>query len=263
MIDFIKYTIDGVTYSLTNNGDGTWVRDERAPSVAGNYLLTFTISENGIITTVDSSSSLYEAYLKVIVETERVTFLENYVPDFMSDTEQFIAIFEIEDEDFDDFHAAVETVKSDMFITTSSNKAITRREDFLNIVGIGTLEQRKSYLISLNQKGNKLSKTTIENIVKAITGSGCIATFFGPDETDNPAPGYGYLSVQVLSPDNTKDYRYDDILRTLNPLIPSHIKLGVMKYFATWRDISDNFADWSAVAASSDWQAIKDFIPPQ
>ena len=72
------------------------------------------------------------------------------------------------------------------------------------------------------------------------------------------------MQVQVLSPDNNKDYRYDDIFRALKPMVPAHIKLLVIKYFATWEDIRNNFADWNAIAANmADWQAVKNYIPPQ
>ena len=100
MINYIKYTVDGRTYSLTNNGDGTWSREENAPSVAGNYLLTFVISENGIITTVDSSNSLYETYLHVVVETERTVYLEKLVPDFVAEIKELTELYEIENKNF-------------------------------------------------------------------------------------------------------------------------------------------------------------------
>lgn len=263
MIDYIKYTIDGVTYSLTNNGDNTWSREETAPSVAGNYLLTLIISENGIVTGINSSNDMYETYLNVIMEAERVVCLEKYVPDFMAETKQFKTIFDIENETLDDLYFQIEKIKSDAFITTASNDAIVRLEDFMSIKGLGTLEQRKSYLISMLQKGNKLNENSIKNITNAITGSNCIVTFFGSDESSNPVPGYGLLRVQVLSPDNSKDYRYEDIFRALKPLVPGHIQLLVIKYFSLWADVKNNFADWNAVASMNDWESVKSYIPPQ
>ncbi len=263
MIDYIKYTIDGVTYSLNNNGDNTWSRKETAPSVAGNYLLTLIISENGIVTTINSSNSMYETYLNVIMEAERVACLEKFVPDFISETKQFKTIFDIEDENFDNLYFQIENIKSDAFITTASNDAIVRLENFMSIKGLGTLDQRKSYLISMLQKGNKLSENRIKNITTAITGSNCIVAFFGSDESGNPVPGYGLLRVQVLNPDNSKDYRYEDIFRALKPLVPGHIQLLVIKYFSIWNDVKNNFADWNAVASMSDWESVKNYIPPQ
>lgn len=263
MIDYIKYTIDGQTYELINNGDGTWSRQLEAPSVAGNYNLLLEISENGIVTYVDSEDPRYDFYLYVIESAERVIYLENYVPEFISGADEFKKIYETENVELDKLYALIEKTVSDMFIISASNEVITRFENFLGIKGQGTLEQRKYYIISLLGKGNKLSESVIKGIANAITGSDCIVKFFTADELDNPDPGQGLIRVQVLSPDNNKDYRYDDIARALKPLIPAHLKLLVIKYFALWEDVKNNFADWAAVAGMADWRAIKSYIPPQ
>ncbi len=149
-----------------------------------------------------------------------------------------------------------------MFIISSSHDAIKRIEDFLRIKGQGTLAQRKSYLIALSQRGNKLNELKIRDIVNTITGSECIVSFFAANEPNNPTPGYGLLKIQVLSPDNSKDYKYDDVARSIKPLAPAHIKLDVIRFFATWDDILENFSDWNAVASMPDWQIIRDYIPP-
>lgn len=263
MIDYIRYTVNGVTYSLSNNGDGTWSKEATAPAVAGNYSLALEISENGIITYIDSSDSRYEFYLEVLVSTERVVFLESFVPDFIAEIEEFKSVFNIENKNFDELHSELEKVKGDMFITTASSDAITRIETFLRIKGQGTLQQRKSFLISILQKGKKLNEQKIKEISNTITGSDCIITFFGANEINNPEAGNGLLRVQILSPSNNKDYKYDDIVRTLKPLVPGHLKLLVIKYFSAWADVISNYANWSAVKTANDWQIIKDYIPPQ
>lgn len=263
MIDHIKYTVDDKTYSLTNNGDGTWSREENAPSIAGNYLLTFIISENGIITTVDSSNSLYETYLQVVVDTEKVTKLQDYVPEFIADISEYGQLYGTENEEFDNVHGAIKRFKADAFLVTSSSDAIERREKFIKLNASGTLSQRKSYLITKNQKGNKLNEKVIKNIVSTISGAKCIVTFLGADELNNQLSGYGMLKVQVLSPDTSKDYKYNDMERAIKPLVPGHIKLLVIKYFALWSDIINNFTDWEAVKAVTDWKAVKEYIPPE
>jgi hypothetical protein len=189
--------------------------------------------------------------------------IESNVPDFIAKTEPYPVIYDIESEALDDLYREVERIRSNNFIDSASNDSITRIESFLNIKGQGSLEQRKNYLISLNQKGNKLSESTIRNIINSISGSDCIVKFFGSDEMNNPAGGNSLLRVQVLSPDSGKDYHYADIIRTLAPLIPGHIKLSVVKYFASWQDIANNFTDWAIVAKMKDWQSIKDYAEPR
>ncbi|MCF0149587.1 MAG: DUF2313 domain-containing protein [Clostridium sp.] len=263
MIDFINYTVDGKTYKLIDNGDETWSKSVNAPNVAGNYNLLLEVSSEGRVTYIDSSDSRYNFYLKVIASTERVTFLEKLVPEFISEVDKFKLLYDTENISFDELHSNIEKVKSDVFISTSSNDAVERIETFINVKGQGNLEQRRSYIKSLLQKSNKLNEKSIKDVVNAITGSDCIVMFFTSDEKDNPITGNSLLRVQVLSPDNYKDYRYDDIARTLKPLVPSHIKLIVVKFFATWNDIQENYADWNTVRTMKDWQTIKNYIPPQ
>ena len=193
----------------------------------------------------------------------RVIFLEKLVPDFIAEIDKFKLLYDTENISFDELYESVEKVKSDVFISTASNEAIERIETFINIKGQGNLEQRISYIKSLMQKGNKLNEKSIKDIVNAITGSDCIVMFFTSNESNNPEPGNSILRVQVLSPDNEKDYRYEDIARTLNPLIPSHIKLLVVKFFATWNDIKENYADWNSILSMKDWETVKNYIPPQ
>lgn len=263
MIDYIKYTMDGRTYSLISNGSGTWEKEDGSPEVSGNYSLLFEVSENGAVSYIDSSDGRYTTYLQIIEDIERKVFLISYLPDFLTDILEYNIVFDIGNLKLDKLYSDVEKIKNDMFITAASNDSITRLESFLKIKGQGTLEQRKSYLITLLQKGKKLNEQKIRSIANTITGSDCIITFYGADEMGNPEYGYGLLMLQVLSPDSTKDYRYEDIARTLKPLVPGHLKLLVIKYYSTWSDVISNYADWSELKTASDWQHIRDYIPLQ
>jgi hypothetical protein len=188
--------------------------------------------------------------------------LKEYLPSFLQDILELEIITNIESEDLDQLLTDIQQVKDDMFIATASEARILRTENFLRYKGLGTLEQRKNYLISLFQKGKKLNSKSIRDITNAITGSECLITFYTESEIGNPNPGFGLLRVQVLSPDPNKDYRYADIVRALGPLVPGHIKLLVVKYFATWEDIKNNYTSWAEVKNSfSDWQAVKSYTP--
>lgn len=262
MIDFIKYTVDGKTYDLIHNGNGTFNKSVNAPTVAGRYDITIEVSENGIVTHIDSSDSRYRTVLEVIQGTERTVYLQKHVPDYISEITEFNILYNTENLELDKLYASLGTIKSDAFITTASNDAISRREKFIGVKPEGTLEHRKNYLKSLNSRSNKLNETTIKSIAKAIAGSDCIVKFYGANEVNNPELGYGLLRVQVLSPDGSINYRYEDIERALKPLVPGHLKLVVIKYFSRWMDISLNFSDWNTVKSFSSWGTLKNYIPP-
>lgn len=263
MIDYIKYTVDGKTYELINNNDGTWSRSVNAPSVVGLYNLLLEIGQGDSIVFIDSSDSRYNFYLQVIEEIERNVNLIRYLPPILQDVLEFNVIFDAENIELDYFYDSVKRVGLDAFIRTASAKKITRLENFLRFKGLGTLEQRRTYLLSLYRKDWKLNEGNIKQIVNTITGSECFVAFYGSDEANNPQQGYGLLLVQVLSPENNKDYRYEDIFRALRPLVPGHLKLIVVKYFATWNDVKTNFADWKAIRNLSSWNDVKNYIPPQ
>lgn len=263
MIDYIKYTIDGKTYSLINNGDGTWSKDLNAPNVAGMYNLLLEIGQDGIKTYIDSSDPRYSFYLEVIEEIERKVNLIEYLPDFMQDILEFQVLFDAENIEFDLVYNEINKIFLDSFIRTASIEKVTRLENFLRIKGEGTLDQRRTFLLALFQKGKKMNEGIIKEVANTITGSDCIVTFFGSDELNNPQPSFSLLQIQVLSPDNNKDYRYVDIARTLRPLVPAHIKLLVIKYFSTWEDVKNNYSDWNAVMAAGSWEVLKNYIPPQ
>ncbi len=263
MIDYIKYTIDSKTYELVNNGDNTWSKDINAPSVVGRYDLLLEIGQNGIVTYIDSKDPRYNFYLDVIREVERRIDLIKYLPEFLKDVSEYRVIFESENIELDIFYDSINNTKLNMFIRTASNEKITELEDFLRIKGLGTLEQRKLYLLTLFQRGKKLDEGVIKEVANTITGSDCIVTFFAADEASNPKAGYGLLRVEVLSPSNDINYRYPDIVRALKPLVPAHIDLLVVKFFATWEDVRDNFESWESLSANmTDWKSLKDYIPP-
>lgn len=263
MIEFIKYTVDGRTYELIDNGDGTWSKQLDAPSVIGNYTLQLIVSDGGNIVIIDSSDSRYDFYLNVIEQAEARTHVELYAPELIRDVLEFNVIYEADNKELDELYSSIKKFGGDLFVQTASASKILQLENFLRIKGQGTLEQRKDYLMAMFQKNTKLNETSIKTVVNTITGSDCIVTFFGADELNNPDPSFGLLRVQVLSPDTSKDYRYEDIFRALKPMTSSHIKLLVIKYFALWNDVRNNFADWQAIRAMADWQSIKNYLPPQ
>jgi hypothetical protein len=263
MIDYIKYTLDGKTYQLIPNGDGTWSRDETAPKVSGNYSLLFEVSDNGYVSFIDSSLPQYEYYLSVIESIERRVFLEKYVLKEVAELKEFTCIFDAENEVLDQSNDDLQTITNDMLIKTASNDMITDIENFLEIKGQGTLDQRKYYLMSIFSRSKKFNEARIKEIVTTLTGAECAVFFYSESDVENPNPGKGFLQIKVLSPDGSKDYLYSDVERSIAPLVPSHLQLAVVRFFSTWYDIIDNYASWDAIRTAQNWDTIKSYIPPQ
>lgn len=261
MINCIKYTIDGISYIINKDQVGNWSSNPSAPSVDDRKDILIEAGAGSELTPISATDSRYNEYLNLIKQSEVANHIENYVPEFISQLEQFKLLYGIENLMFNDFDNGVRKVLNDSFINTSSSEAVLRYENFLNLKGVGTLEQRKNYVISLIQKGNKLDEQSIKSIVTAITGSNCMVEFFLEQQAGNPNRGQNLLLVTVFSPDSSREYRYEDIERALQPLIPAHINLSVVKYFATWGDIANGVTNWQEVKDMGTWDDVYSYMP--
>lgn len=260
-MDYIKYTVDGKDTYL-ENVDGKWVEILNAPKIKGNYAFNLELNKDGRVTYINSDDPRIDLSLSVMDNISNDINLLKYLPEFMQEILELKEIMSAENIVFNIFSSELEYFLDQMFLDSASPDTVLRLENFLGIKGEGTLSQRKSYILALIKKGDKLSEKSIKTIVNTITGSKAIVTFYTINDVNSPKLGHAVLLVQVLSPDNNKDYKYEDIQRALQPLVPAHIELIVMRYFATWGNVKDNYSDWSAVARAHNWKEINDYIPP-
>lgn len=264
MITSANYTIDGKVNNL-NKGEGdTWSDINKAPNESGLYPIGISVSnEVGQTAYIDNTSSKFNLNLRVSEDVRNDISLIEYLPEYLQDIKEFKLIMEAESQKFNELYFTKDKTLDMQFVDYMDIEAITRYENFLGIVGEGTLEQRRSYIRALYSKGDKLSENSIKAVVKSITGGKALIKFFGGDEALNPNPGQGTLRVQVLSPDMNINYKFDDIIRAIAPYMPAHIKLNLIKYFATWGDISEAYTDWQAIKEASSWQELYNYIPPE
>lgn len=260
-MDYIKYTVDGKASYLENVG-GKWVETLSVPYMQGAYDFTLELNKDGRVTYIESNDPRINMKLDVREMAPNTIDLLNYLPEFMQEIKEFKEIVQAENVVFNILSNDIEYFLNQLFIDSASPETVFRFENFLGIKGEGTLDQRKSYILALIKKGDKLNEKSIKTIVDTITGSEAIVTFYAINEVNSPKNGHAVLLVQVLSPDNNKDYKYDDIQRALQPLVPAHIDLMVIKYFSTWQNVKDNYLDWGAAAQAASWQEINDYIPP-
>lgn len=179
----------------------------------------------------------------------RVVKLINYVPPVYKNFDEFKAIFKAEDGEVNALFSAIDSIFFEDFIMTCSEERISEWEKALHIIPTGTLEERRYFLKAFTRGGGKLNEEKIKSIVEAFTGGDAIVTF--ADST---------INVRVLAPTNGEVFRFPDVERALSPLVPAHLDLTVERYYSTWGDISENFADWGAVAQLEDWEAVMNWL---
>ncbi len=264
MIKKATFSVDGVTKDLDKTGEQTWSSISQAPNEAGIYPVTVIVEDAaGHVTTVDQNDPRFNMILNVEDENPYNINLMELLPEYLHDIREFKLIMKAESERFNDFYFKSDKSVDFQFVNSMPVETLQRYETFLGVVGEGTVEQRRAYIRALYSKGVKLSETSIKAIVKSITGGKAVIKFFTGGEALNPNPGQGTLRVQVLSPDPTINYKFDDIIRAIAPYMPVHIKLELLRYFSTWEDIKEAYLDWNAINQAESWQTLYNYIPPQ
>ncbi len=175
--------------------------------------------------------------------------LLSYLPEFLRDVQEYQQIFSAENPEFDGIGTEIDGIFPEALIMECSEERIKQWEKALDVEAQGTLTERRFYIKGvLNGKG-KLNEETIKEIVRSYTGG----------EADVSLTN-SILRVQVKPPENGEVYRFEDVERTLRPLVPAHLGLVVERFYSTWGDIKNNFADWEVLSAMDDWQAVKEYI---
>lgn len=266
MITNAEYTINGDTKQLKEKGNQTWSDTSQAPDESGVYpVMVMVENEAGQTTVVDHTDPRFNLNLSVrdSVNRHNINLME-LLPEYLHDIREFKMIMETESDKFNDFYQNIDKSLDFHFVDQMSIEVLQRYETFLGIVGEGTIGQRRAYIKALYNKGDKLSETSIKAIVRSITGGRAVVKFFTGGEALNPNPGQGTLRVQVMSPDSNIDYKFDDIIRVIAPYMPAHLKLSILRYFATWQDIRGAYTSWNTIKeGAKDWKALNDYNPPE
>src|SRR5690606_31883859 len=97
------------------------------------------------------SDPRYDMYLRVIQEIERKVDLIQYLPRFMHNILEFKVLFDAKNVELDFIYNEIDKILLDSFIQTASIERITQLENFLRMKGQGSLEQRRSFLLSIFQ----------------------------------------------------------------------------------------------------------------
>lgn len=262
-METVVYTVDGKSNSL-ENVNGTYTGTQIAPVTPGIYDGNVKVARDGFSTVVSSNDPRFNFALRVNEEVPQVINLKQYLPEFMREIKEFNALLSAEEAELDLINYEINKIVDNNFIETSDEDTIERIEKFLGVRPSGTLENRKDYLKGLYLNGIKTNKTRIAEIVKTITGGEVLIKFYASDEVDNPNKGYGYLEIKVLSPSIDKNYNFDNVARTIKPLIAAHLKLSIMKWFATWEDIKQAYDSWDSIKTNAtSWDDIYTYTPPR
>ena len=177
--------------------------------------------------------------------------LVSRLPLHLQDIAEFKQINRSLDEEVNHLNEMASSLLSDSVIMTASESRVQEWEKWLGINPEGNLYQRKLFLIATLSGSGKLNEEKIKSLVKIYTGGSATVTFANST-----------INVKVLPPKGQGElFRFDDIQRTLQKLIPAHLGLNIERDYATWSDIKQNFASWNAVkSGNTDWNAVKNYV---
>lgn len=250
---YVKVTIAGEDIYLEETAPGIWSILTEAPSYPGVYPITVTVkNEAGSITIIGYDDATLGEILKLLVAGEPRTRLIQYLPPFLQSSSVYRGLFQAAGNEVDWLQDTIQVIIDDAYILSATEARIKEWEKALQIIPSGTLSQRKTFIISILRGQGKLNEARIKNIVKAFTGGDAIVNLI-----------HSALDVKVLSPDAGDIYLFPDIERALLRRVPAHIGLTVQRWYSSWKDIKQNYAEWTTVSGVGTWQNLKDYIPPQ
>lgn len=253
MIQNVTAKIDGKLITFVSTDGKSWYVSSVAPDTVGIYDVELTLTnDKGVSYTYTPSSEDFEAYLKLYV-TNRSSDLMRYVPHVYRKFDEFKPIMEAGDLELDLLYPAIESIFTDSIIMYCSEERLSEWEKALGIIPSGTVEERRYFLKAFMRGTGKLNEAKIKSIVEAFTGGEAIVTFIEKDSL---------IDVKVMPPNNGEVFRFPDVERALKPLIPAHLQLSVTRFYSTWGDIKNNFADWNDVMQFKDWNEVKNWIAP-
>jgi hypothetical protein len=253
----VRITVDGITYSLSKTSNGEWVISNKAPLSEGDYPVTVVATnEYGKEIVFDTTDESLIEILTLLVRDGVTTSgnrMLDYYPYVIKIVEEFKAITCVEGFEIDFLTSDIDIMVNEAYLTTMGESRIKQWEQKLGLVASveDTLEDRRDKIIATIRGTGKLNTALINSIVSAFTNG--VAISYIEDST---------LYVKIQPPVGNKQYKFANVEKALKPKVPAHLGLVVMRDYATWGEIKDNFASWSAISQMDDWEAVKLYIAP-
>lgn len=255
---YVKITVDGVTYYLVRTSEGEWRVTAKAPLSAGEYVMTVVLTtESGQEITLDTNDEeLLKAVTLLVINgvTDAGIRMLDYYPEVIKKILEFKALIFSEGFEIDFVKTDVNFLANESYLLTMSEDRIVEWEKLLKLTPTSdeTIEDRRDKIVAAIRGKGKLNTKGINSVVGAFTNGGTAISYI----QDNT------LYVKVQPPHGNKEYKFSNVEKALLPLIPAHLNLSVIRDYATWKDVKDNFALWSSVKELPTWEDLLFYRAP-
>ncbi len=140
--------------------------------------------------------------------------LLNYLPPILHEVKEYQVLSNVEKREIDDIISAINQLKDDQFISTSSSNGVQRREKIMNITpkGADTLEDRKfRILVRMNEQ--------LPNTLRTLTRQ--LVNLCGEDGYSLVLDHNNYkLKVRIAL---TAKSNFQDVGNLLNRIVPANL----------------------------------------
>ena len=258
-MQFVKVTVNGRTYHLVKQLDGTWVVTNQAPRSAGEYLMTVTlVTENGQEIEIDTEDEELRKAITLLVtegDTESGNRMLDYYPQAIKQILEFQALTNAEGYEVDFLKSDIQLVGADAWFTTMGELRTTEWEKALKITPSNedTLDDRRERIIATLRGRGKLNTALINSVVGAFTNGGTAESYI-----EN-----GVLYIKINAPNDNKQFKFTNVEDTLKNLVPAHLGLSVTRNYATWGEIMANYANWDSIKQLNSWEELMLYVAPQ
>lgn len=254
---YVRITVDGITYNLSKTNNGEWMISNRAPLAEGDYpvkvVATNEFGKEIVFDTTDES--LIEVLTLLVRDGTTVSGnrMLDYYPYVIKIIEEFKAITCVEGFEIDFLTSDIDLMVNEAYLTTMGESRIKQWEQKLGLIASveDSVEDRRDKIIATIRGTGKLNTAMINSIVSAFTNY--VAISYIEDST---------LYVKIQAPMDNKQYRFENVEKALKPKLPAHLDLVVTRDYATWGEIKDNYASWSAIAQMPNWEELKLYVAP-
>lgn len=255
---YVQITVDGVTYTLREQENGSWMVTNKAPYVSGEYPIEVIVTtKDGNVFNIDVDDPELAEALTLIV-TEGVTVsgerMLNYYPQVVQQILEFQALIKSEGFEIDFLKSDIQLLVNEAYLTKMGKERVASWEKALGMYySTGdTLQDRQDAIVARIRGQGKLNTESINAIVDAFTGGTAVSYIKN-----------SVLHVKISPPPENKQFKFDNVKRELAKKVPAHLGLEVMRNYATWGEIKNNFYDWNRVNQLASWEELSLWVAPQ
>ena len=182
------------------------------------------------------------------------TRMNSYYPNVIQSIKEFKSIVDGEYPEFDLLAESKARITEDAYLLTMGEERVAQWEKILGIRPIegSSVSDRRETVIARIRGQGKLNTFSINAIVNAFTGGTAVSYI------ENSA-----LHVKITPPPNNKQFKFDNVKRELAKKVPAHLGLEVVRNYATWGEVKDNFDSWDAVNQLTSWEDLFYYVVPR